>query len=381
MNNGLFTSDKNYWETPKNTFDKWDRLFHFTLDVCASDKNAKCEKYYTAENSCLDKDWSGEVCWMNPPYGRDIHKFVRKAAEESLKGVTTVALLPARTDTAWFHTWVFPYARKIYLIPGRLKFELNGQPGGSAPFPSMIVVFGKKMDKEPSNGYSRMRKAIAATIAGFNVMKGRTEMQFNAKTAATFGSGLAIGVVVGIFAEVAFEKWQDRKAAEKFIVNPVEPEDETGIEESDIQEIEPDRNPDTLAENPNIKRKDPNHYSKNYRVYEREESDKAVFDGDLEQKTDEIDRSIPTIITGEEYLNGKPSYDKVECTYAEDENGIWVLTNDDGNVEMDIRETIGMDALGYFHHEPELEEGEGTVYVRNDLLGADYCVMKYPYVE
>lgn len=208
-------------------------------------------------------------------------------------------------------------------------------------------------------------------------------MQINSSTIATFGGGLAVGVVIGIFAEVAFEKWQDRKAEEAAtIVNPVEEDAVSDIVEEDADGSgKPEPHGDVLGENPDIESKSPDTYSRQYKIYKREESDKPVFEGESDIPSKELDRSRQIVISAEEYMNGKGSYDKIECTYAEDENGMWVLTNDDGNVEMDVTETIGEAALGYFRREPDMDDGEGVVYVRNDVLGADYCVMKYPYVE
>ena len=120
-------------------FDKLHKHFKFDLDVCANDLNALCDKYYTSYDSCLDKDW--EVCnFMNPPYGREIGKFIEKAYTEwVLNDFTTVALLPARTDTKWFHNFIYNQARIVF-IKGRLKFE-GGKKLAPAPFPSMIVVW------------------------------------------------------------------------------------------------------------------------------------------------------------------------------------------------------------------------------------------------
>ena len=111
--------------------------FYFDLDVCASDENAKCSKYFTEEDDALSKDWKG-VCWMNPPYGRQISKWIEKAYQESKKGATVVCLIPARTDTSYWHKFIFPYAKEIRFIKGRLKF---GKSNNSAPFPSALVVF------------------------------------------------------------------------------------------------------------------------------------------------------------------------------------------------------------------------------------------------
>ena len=127
-----FMSKTYEWETPKDFFDKLNEKFSFTLDPCATENNAKCLKYYTIKEDGLCQDWSNEFVFMNPPYGRDISKWVKKLSEN--KGV---ALLPARTDTSWFHNYIYNKAEVIF-IKGRLKF---GGGKNSAPFPSMIVIF------------------------------------------------------------------------------------------------------------------------------------------------------------------------------------------------------------------------------------------------
>lgn len=123
------------WATPQKFFQDLDAEFHFTLDVCATTDNAKCPAYFTEEQDGLAQEWQG-VCWMNPPYGREIIHWMRKAYESSLTGATVVCLVPARTDTRWWHD----YATKgeIRFIRGRLKF---GDSKNSAPFPSAVVVF------------------------------------------------------------------------------------------------------------------------------------------------------------------------------------------------------------------------------------------------
>ena len=130
---GIFSSETDMWETPQDLFDKLDSIYHFETDVCAVSENAKCEHYYTPEDDGLKQKWEG-VCWCNPPYGRQIGKWVEKAARSF---ATVVMLLPARTDTKWFHDYCLPYG-KIEFIKGRLKF---GDSKNSAPFPSMIVIF------------------------------------------------------------------------------------------------------------------------------------------------------------------------------------------------------------------------------------------------
>jgi phage N-6-adenine-methyltransferase len=135
----MFTSVSDEWETPREFFDALDSVFHFTLDVCATRDNAKCERHYTKEEDGLTRGWRG-VCWMNPPYGREISLWVLKAYESSLTdGTVVVCLLPARTDTAWWHDYVIPHAESVDFIRGRLRFSNRGP----APFPSALVVFGR----------------------------------------------------------------------------------------------------------------------------------------------------------------------------------------------------------------------------------------------
>ena len=132
----MFSSKTDLWETPKDLFDKLNNEFHFTLDVCATPENAKCEEFYTKEQDGLKQPWKGTV-WCNPPYGRQIGEWVRRGFFASRSGNTVVMLLPARTDTRWFHEYIYGKA-EIRFIRGRLKF---GGSKNSAPFPSMVVVF------------------------------------------------------------------------------------------------------------------------------------------------------------------------------------------------------------------------------------------------
>ena len=132
MNEVMFSSKSDNWETPQDLFDHLDKIFHFDIDVCATKENSKCEKYYTPEMDGLKQEWKG-VCWCNPPYGREIGKWVEKAYKSNCM---VVMLLPARTDTKWFHD--FCLKGIIRFIKGRLKF---GNANNCAPFPSMIVIF------------------------------------------------------------------------------------------------------------------------------------------------------------------------------------------------------------------------------------------------
>lgn len=136
----MFSSKTDLWETPKDFFDELNREFQFTIDVCATPENAKCENFYTPEIDGLSQEWEGRV-WCNPPYGRQIGSWVKKAAESS---ALVVMLLPARTDTKWFHNYILGKA-EIRFIKGRLKF---GHQKNNAPFPVMVVVFRNRRASE-----------------------------------------------------------------------------------------------------------------------------------------------------------------------------------------------------------------------------------------
>jgi phage N-6-adenine-methyltransferase len=131
-----FQSRTDLWATPWDFFRELDREFGFDLDVCAVAANAKCARYFTPEADGLRQEWRG-VCWMNPPYGREIGRWVTKALHASREGAAVVALVPARTDTAWWHSAVMA-AAEVRLVRGRLRF---GDASHAAPFPSAVVVF------------------------------------------------------------------------------------------------------------------------------------------------------------------------------------------------------------------------------------------------
>lgn len=125
------------WETPQWLFDVLNAEFGFTLDPCATPQNAKCKKFFTPEINGLKQSWANEIVFLNPPYGREIGQWVKKAYEEI--DATVVCLLPARTDTYWWHKYVMK-ADEIRFIKGRLKF---GKAQHNAPFPSAIIIFKK----------------------------------------------------------------------------------------------------------------------------------------------------------------------------------------------------------------------------------------------
>lgn len=137
------SSKKQDWETPQHLFDRLNNVHNFTLDAAATPNNAKVSNYYTEEDNALDKDWQGRV-FVNPPYGREIKQWVKKAHDESLKkhNECVVMIIPARTDTSYWHDYIFHKAN-IDFLRGRLKFEVDGKPKAPAPFPSAVITFRK----------------------------------------------------------------------------------------------------------------------------------------------------------------------------------------------------------------------------------------------
>lgn len=131
-----FSSNTPEWPTPQAFYDELHDEFGFTLDPCSTHDNAKTERHYTPDEDGLAQSWAGETVFMNPPYGREISKWVAKAYEEANAGATVVCLLPARTDTAWWHDYCAK--GEVRFVRGRLKF---GGAKTSAPFPSAVVIF------------------------------------------------------------------------------------------------------------------------------------------------------------------------------------------------------------------------------------------------
>ena len=137
------SSQSNEWATPQDLFDGLNAEFGFTLDPCCTDDNAKCRKHYTLADDGLSQSWAGEVVFMNPPYGREIGKWIAKAHQEAKGGATVVCLIPARTDTAYWHDYCMK--GEVRYIRGRLKF---GGCKCGAPFPSAVVVFRPRKETE-----------------------------------------------------------------------------------------------------------------------------------------------------------------------------------------------------------------------------------------
>lgn len=137
----MFSSKTDQWATPQDFFDKLNEEFRFTLDPCADEFNHKCDRFFSEKENGLVQDWSGETVFCNPPYGREIKKWVQKCFLEVHEGGCPVAvmLIPSRTDTQWFHEYIYQKA-EVRFVKGRLKF---GDSKNSAPFPSMVVIFRK----------------------------------------------------------------------------------------------------------------------------------------------------------------------------------------------------------------------------------------------
>lgn len=136
----MFSSKSDDWETPQEFFDKLNAEFGFVLDVCATPQNAKCAAFISRDS--LSEDWNQAAdikgaIWMNPPYGRGIGEWVEKARRTAERGRTVVCLVPARTDTRWWHDHIQGVA-EVRFVKGRLKF---GGHKNSAPFPSAVVIF------------------------------------------------------------------------------------------------------------------------------------------------------------------------------------------------------------------------------------------------
>lgn len=145
----LFKSATYEWETPQLLFDSLNTEFHFQVDVCALPHNAKCERFFSPVNDGLQQNWRNLVCWMNPPYDREITIWMLKAYYSSLAGATVVCLVPSRTDTIWWHE--FALKGEVRFVKGRLKFGSASDP---APFPSAIVVFRPYGQYVQSNNFS-----------------------------------------------------------------------------------------------------------------------------------------------------------------------------------------------------------------------------------
>ncbi len=146
-----FSSDSGEWETPDWLFRRLEADFGtFELDAAANPENAKCPHFFAQGapeiagclGDGLTSSWAGHgQVFVNPPYGRELHAWTRKMVEQAKAGVRIVALIPARTDTAWWHEDIVPHAAWVFLLRGRLRFTLNGEQQNPAPFPSAVALF------------------------------------------------------------------------------------------------------------------------------------------------------------------------------------------------------------------------------------------------
>jgi len=148
LNQGLFSSLTPEWATPSGVFTTLNERYQFDLDACATPENARCERFFTPEQDGLRQEWTGTI-WLNPPYGREIGQWLKKAWQSAQAGATVVCLVPSRTDASWWHQWCMQ--GDIFFIRGRLRF---GDAQNSAPFPSAVVVF-----EPPMKGQLSMRPA------------------------------------------------------------------------------------------------------------------------------------------------------------------------------------------------------------------------------
>jgi len=147
----LFSSRDDDWETPQDLFDRLNAVFDFRLDASAAAHNTKCARYFTKDDDALVQDWRPyKRIWLNPPYGRAMPAFMRKAYEESRRGCIVVCLVSSRTDTRWWHDWVAGKAA-VWFVKGRLRFKnptlCPDEPKYGSPFPSAIVVYGLDLDR------------------------------------------------------------------------------------------------------------------------------------------------------------------------------------------------------------------------------------------
>lgn len=140
-NNGRYNGNGRHWATPPEVFEPLNAEFRFTLDPCATPETAKCARFFTEEVDGLAQSWAGERVFMNPPYGREIYAWTRKARTEAEQGALVVGLLPASTDLAWWHEDIIGHARVLRWYRGRVRFLTGGPYRASGFFPSVAVLW------------------------------------------------------------------------------------------------------------------------------------------------------------------------------------------------------------------------------------------------
>jgi site-specific DNA-methyltransferase (adenine-specific) len=195
LNPALFSSNKQDWETPQKLFDELNEEFQFERDVAANEQNAKCAKFFTEADDGLKQDWSKDVCWLNPPYGRAIASWLRKAYEESKKGATVVCLVAARTDTRWWHEYALK-ASEIRYLKGRLRFV---GAKDSAPFPSAILVFrppARPVPTQKSRTKAIVGQSPAPKAGKYQFFSDLTADEFNSLKASIAERGVEVPAIV-----------------------------------------------------------------------------------------------------------------------------------------------------------------------------------------
>ena len=140
-NNGRYNGNGREWATPPEVFDPLNEEFRFTLDPCATAATAKCPRYFTEADDGLTQSWAGERVFMNPPYGREVYAWTRKAVQEAPGAIIIVGLLPASTDLAWWHDDVVDTLAEVRYIRGRVRFLTGGPYRASGFFASVVVIW------------------------------------------------------------------------------------------------------------------------------------------------------------------------------------------------------------------------------------------------
>ena len=161
LQQAMVSSKSNEWATPSGLFDELDKEFHFTLDPCATSANAKCNRYFTADDDGLKQSWANEVVFMNPPYGGHTDKWLRKAWQSSLEGAVVVCLIVSSTDRSYWHDYIFPHAAEVRWLRGRITF---GEAKSTAPFASAIVIFQKHNELQKQVFYNRKESCCQQVI-------------------------------------------------------------------------------------------------------------------------------------------------------------------------------------------------------------------------
>lgn len=187
INAGMLSSKSDEWATPQWLFDELNEEFGFTLDPCSTQANAKCSRHFTLAEDGLKQDWSRDVVFMNPPYGRAVKSWMKKAYEESLKGATVVCLVAARPDPAWWHE--YSSRGEVRFLRRRVAFGDGVHP---APFPSAIVVFRPNMT-------TRLQAASEAGTDEASQSRSRqSRRQASISDAKAFVSLEAVAVLLGV---------------------------------------------------------------------------------------------------------------------------------------------------------------------------------------